>query len=234
MRFKQLATGAYIFTTLTNKDYKSGYQEAINDAEFLGKLRTAPSVDDFRRLLVILGQCGVSYMPSGMADKYLSNWSKLKRRLDKLVGEDIENCRLGNDTVIRNIKLAAHYLQWPNMIGDDMTASKILHFFNPSLFVMWDKDVATDLSDPIGPRGYLEFLREMQRQVKEASVDFKRLSLPGTPSEFLSEKLGYQGVRPLTGLLSDYNLVNIKSKNHRWASAIDKWRKELPGWIKRL
>ncbi|MBA7573147.1 hypothetical protein ES708_14942 [subsurface metagenome] len=234
MRFKELATGAYIFAALTGKDYQSGYQEAVNDARFLGKLRTAPSVDDLQRLIAVLKHHGVSYLPLNMADEYLSVWPKLKRRLDKLAGEDIETCDFHDSRVVRNIKSAAFYLQWPSMMGDDMLASKVLHFFNPSLFVMWDKDVATDLSGPIGPRGYLEFLRDRQLHAREINADFKSLSLPGTPAEFLSQKLCYQGVRPLTRLLSDCNWVNIKSSNHRWLAAIRKCRQELPGWITRL
>ena len=234
MTFKELATGAYIFASVTGKDYQSGYQEIINDSRFLGRLRAAPSVDDFQRLIAVLRHCGVSYLPLNTADKYLSAWPKLKRRLDKLAGQDIETCDFYDRLVVRNIKLAAFYLQWPSMVGDDMLASKILHFFNPSLFVMWDKDVATDLLGPIGPRGYLEFLRDMQHRLKEAVTDFKSLSLPGAPDEFLSRKLSYQGVRPLTRLLSDCNWVNLKSGNHRWQAAISKCKKELPGWIKRL
>ena len=224
MRFKNLAWGAFAFAGMTRNDYMSPYQDLATDATFLMRLQTGPSTDDFQRLRDFLTHYGVPWAPTNLADQYVSIWPRLKPHIERLTTEDIETCALNREGIGDAIKEAYGCLQWPNVWGGDTVASKVLHFFNVSLFVMWDNDIQTAYGKSYGPQGYLEFLQEMQVYVQEIIADFEQLSLPSTPAEFLSQHLGYKGVRPLTKFVDDYN----------WVTATKGWPLELPDWLQGL
>lgn len=119
---------------------------------------------------------------------------------------------------------AYRYLQWPHVWGNETVASKILHFFNISLFIIWDIDMQIAYRKSSGPQGYLVFLIEMQYHIEEVISDFKQLSFPDGVAEFLSQQLGYREVRPLTKFIDDYN----------WITITKKWPKHPPHWILNL
>lgn len=194
MRFKNLAWGAFVFARMTRNDYTSPYQELATDAEFLNRLKTNPSLDDFQGLRNFLTHYGVPWAPTNLAEQYMSVWPKLEPHISKLPDAAIDLCDLGR--VRDAITEAFALLQWPTAWGGDTVASKVLHFFNVSLFVMWDADIRSAYRKA-GPQGYFEFLCEMQSHSKEIISDFRRLSLGASPNEFLSQQLGYNGVRPL-------------------------------------
>jgi hypothetical protein len=75
-----------------------------------------------------------------------------------------------------------------------------------------------------GPRGYVEFLRAMQRETIEVLDDYRKLGLPGRPEEFLSRNLNYKNIRPLTKLIDDYN----------WIAITQKWPGTPPDWLLNL
>jgi hypothetical protein len=222
MRFRELAWGAFGFATMTQSDYLAPYQSLVTDAHFLRRLETDPSLDDFQRLRDFLTHYGVPWAPIDLANQYLTVWPRLKPYIQKLASKSLEVCDLNSEGPA--IKEAYAYLQWPYCWGGDTVASKSLHFFNVDLFVMWDSNIQASYGKSFGPAGYLEFLQEMQNHMKESIADFKRLSLPGTPAEFLSAKLGYKGVRPLTKLIDDHN----------WVTITKGWPSTPPDWLSKL
>lgn len=222
MKFKDLAWGAFIFAGMTRGDYT--YQKLATDTQFLRTLQTSPSLHEFQRLRDFLSHYGVPWAPTNLANQYMSIWPELKPYVEQLVAQDIAMCALDKDDIGNAIKMAYGYLQWPSVWGSDTVASKTLHFFNVSLFVMWDTDIQTKYGKSLGSEGYLEFLQEMQHHAKEAIAEFQQLSLPGTPAQFLSQQLGYKGVRPLTKFLDDYN----------WVTITKGWPPGLPAWLLRL
>lgn len=220
MRFKDLAWGAFTFAGMTRNDYMSPYQDLANDVRLLSTLQTNPSLDEFQRLRDFLTHYGVPWAPTNLASQYISVWLSLKPHISLLASETLEGSDLGQEDIADAVKAAYSCLQWPNVWGGDTVASKVLHFFNIQLFVMWDNDIQISYGKPYGASGYLEFLKEMQNHAKEAITDFKRLNLPNTPFQFLSQQIGYHGVRPLTKLLDDYNWVTITKG---WPSALPDW-----------
>jgi hypothetical protein len=224
VKFKNLAWGSFVFAQLTRNDYASPYQNMSTDKSFLNQLRTNPSKQDFQRLRDFLTHYGVPWAPTDLAEQYMSVWSNLKPHVQKLANETIEVCSLGKEEIETAVAAAYSSLQWPAVWGGDTVASKSLHFFNINLFMMWDSDIQSSYGKSFGPLGYVEFLREMQQHAHEAIADFKRLKLPGTPEEFLSEQLGYNGGRPFTKFLDDYN----------WVTITKHWPVEPPDWIFKL
>lgn len=221
MKFKDLAWGAFTFAGMTRNDYMSPYQDLTNDAIFLSTLKTNPSLDEFQRLRDFLTHYGVPWAPINLASQYLSIWPSLKPHISRLASETLESTDLEQEDIANSVKSAYSCLQWPNVWGGDTVASKVLHFFNIQLFVMWDNDIQIAYGKPYGASGYLEFLKEMQNHATEAITDFKQLNLPGTPSLFLSQQMGYEVIRPLTKLLDDYN----------WVTITKRWPSELPDWL---
>jgi hypothetical protein len=64
--------------------------------------------------------------------------------------------------------------------GSPTTTSKILHLLNPEIFVMWDSAIrkmykAKDAQVRETPEGYLQFLRDVQRDFLEALNDEARI-----------------------------------------------------------
>ena len=69
-------------------------------------------------------------------------------------------------------------------LGSPTTISKTLHLLNPEIFVMWDKDIRkeyrkTNSRIRDNPEGYLEFLKETQKLIRDALDDRKKVSGKG-------------------------------------------------------
>lgn len=223
MKFKNLAWGAFIFARMTRNDYASTYQELVKDVQFLNRLKTNPSLDDFQRLRDFLTHYGVPWARTNLAEQYMSVWPKLEPHISKLADAAIDSRDLRKSNIRDAITGAFEFLKWPNVWGGDTVASKVIHFFNVSLFVMWDDDIQSAYGKT-GSQGYLEFLCDMQSHAKEIISDFRRLSLGAAPDEFLSQQLGYDCVRPLTKLIDDYN----------WVTITKHWPQEQPDWLSKL
>ena len=221
MRFKELAWGAFIFKNLSNGDPK--YQKLATDREFLSRLQANPSLEDFHRLREFLVNYKVRGVPKDLASQYLSLWPQLKPHIQRLAGESLVKCNLNNSKI--QDEVAGAYSCLRNAWGGNTVVAKILHFFNISLFVMWDKDIYLEYRQgKSGADAYLEFLKAMQNETIELLEDFKRLSLPGQIEEFLSQQLRYRGTRPLTKFIDDYYWVTIAKK---WPSTIPNWLTNL-------
>lgn len=218
MKFKDLAWGSFVFANLTRGD--PTYQNLVSDQEFLARLQKEPSLGDFQRLRQFLVDYGVHYAPKTLAQEYASIWSRLKPHIQRLRGEVLGRCDLNSTEIQHEIAAAYGCLQWPHVWGGDTVASKVLHFFNVSLFVMWDTDIQVS-HQKFGAQGYVEFLQIMQDHAREVISDFEQFSLPGSIAQFLSQSLGYPNVRPLTKFLDDYN----------WVTITKDWSPTIPDWL---
>ncbi|MCL0091280.1 hypothetical protein M1N57_00170 [Dehalococcoidales bacterium] len=224
MEFKDLAWGAFIWANLNKgtPGYER-YERLMSNSEFLERLQGEPSLEEFEELRDFLVHFGVHYAPTTLAKQYLSVWPQLKPHIQLLRGETLATCDLFKSEILDAIQGAFGCLQWPSVWGGDVVASKVLHFFNASLFIMWDSDIQLSYQK-FGAKGYLEFLKVMQNHAVEVIRSFEQLSLPGSPAEFLSQHLGYRNTRSLAKFLDDYNWVTI-TKN--WPHAIPSWLESL-------
>ncbi len=212
MRFGDLAWGAFVFNLWNaNSSSQRYYRDLISDREFLRRLPVSAQLEYLSRLREFLTKNGVHYAPKDLADQYARGWPQVTRSASSLMSENLLTCDLAADSeTAGRIKSVYSLLQRPHVWGGDTSASKVAHFLNPALFVMWDSFMQGELT---GPEGYLAYLRKVREEALEAVRDFDAMALPGTPEAYLSEKLGYPVTRPLTKLLDDYYWVTITQKS---------------------
>lgn len=221
MKFNELAWTAFVYAKLTGTN--TAYTAMVKDKELLKRLQENPSVNDFERLRDFLVHFGVHVTPINYAKQLLPLCPKLKPLVKSVAGERLETCDLNSHEIcakISNLYDCLSYGAW----GGDTVVSKVLHFFNIYLFPMWDFRISVQYTTKIGSSGYLEFLKTMQQHAIEAIEDFHQHNLPGQPSEFLSQKLGYTFIKPLTKFLDDYN----------WVTITRKWPRNIPNWLSDL
>lgn len=222
MTFKELAWGAFIFKFKAGLNDLSYYQPLASDKEFLIRLQTEPLLEDFKNLRNFLVHYGVHTAPKNLAQQYASAWPRLEPHIQRLSKECLESCDF-NDHQIQDDISDAFCILLNRAWGGDTVVSKVLHFFNINLFVMIDSEISFRFKK-YGPRGYVEFLRAMQRETIEVLDDYRKLGLPGRPEEFLSRNLNYKNIRPLTKLIDDYN----------WIAITQKWPGTPPDWLLNL
>jgi len=204
------------------------YQPLATDQAFIARLQTGPTLADFKTLRRFLVDFKVQRVPKNLAAQYLPLWPRLKPHVQQLAGQRLERCNLNNAAIENAIKGAYDWfgLSW----GGLTTRSKVLHFFNTGLFVMWDRAISKYHGRKGDSQAYLAFLRVMQGEAIEVLKDFGARGLRGHPEVWLSGQLGYKGVRPLTKLIDDYNLVTIRD-----GLDIDRqWPSNAPHWLARL
>lgn len=228
VKVKDLAWGAYV--VWVRSAHAPVYQPLATSGKFLSRLQSNPRLKEFEALREFLVHFGVPWAPKDLAKRYLPLWPRLKPHVHRLAGQRLEECDL-NDAAIQNAIQGAYDCFYLWSWGGDVVASKVLHFFNTRLFVMWDSAIwARYHAGKSGSKAYLEFLRVMQEEAIEVLKDFKALGLHGGPEQWLSRQLGYKGVRPLTKLIDDYNLVTVRD---RLSMATD-WPEGAPQWLEGL
>jgi len=146
------------------------------------------------------------------------DWKKLGETLRSLRKEfqELENKRfltLKFDekkvfNAIKNIYIKVRSISY---IGGSTSASKILHLLNPEILVMWDEAIRKLYKNKNNrirdaPEGYLEFLKETQRELKEALEDRRSetgKSLDETEQEIRSR---YKH-KTLARIIDEYNWI---------------------------
>jgi hypothetical protein len=217
MKFKELAWGAFVFKNGYGDAYD--YQERASDRAFLNRLRSEPSKAEFQRLRDFLVHYGVPWASKRLAQQYKSVWPSLRPFIQELSTERLETCIFEEPRIQEKI-VAVFDTLLKKTWGKETVVSKVLHLFNTDLFVMVDRPIMKKYKKT-GSHGYVEFLKEMQKEACELLQDFIQLGLPGTPHKHLSRMLGYETVRPLTKLIDDYN----------WVTITKRWPKTPPDWL---
>ena len=219
MKFRELAWTAFIYPKIAGGG-NTAYGRLASDKEFIQRLQTTPSINEFEQLRDFLVHFGVHYTPKNYGEQLLVLWPKVEPHIKALVGHTLENCDLDERLILSNIRGLYDCLAY-GAWGGDTVVSKVLHFFNIHLFPMWDIGIGIEYTAQIGSLGYLEFLKAMQQHAVEVTEDFHQLNLQGQPAEFLSYKLGYTFTRPLTKFLDDYN----------WVTITRNWPQDIPDWL---
>jgi hypothetical protein len=218
MLFVDLAWGAFGFAAIAGLDYKSSYASLATDQGFIGRLQNGPTTVDLQRLRDFLPAYGVPFAPRDLAAQLAVIWPELRGHVLPLASDRIETCDL--ETMGEHVTEAYGLLWGSRCWGGDTVASKLLHFCNPTLFMMWDMDIQNEYGKH-GGAGYLEFMFKMQTLAREVMDDFRHLAVPGRAEEYLSQRLGYSYTRPLAKFLDDYN----------WAIFAKKWPPVPPLWL---
>jgi hypothetical protein len=116
------------------------------------------------------------------------DWSLLGQALRGLEKEfaEIRNKRfltidLNDEKISNAVKAIYSRLDPLRYFGSPTTISKVLHLLNPEIFVMWDRGIrkmykAHNTRVRENSEGYLEFLKDVQRELLEALNDQARMT----------------------------------------------------------
>jgi len=94
-------------------------------------------------------------------------------------------------------------------LGSPTTLSKILHLLNPEIFVMWDNEIVKKYKKrnfrvSTTAEGYLEFLKDAQKEIKEALNDHQKES--GKQLDEIEKELRARcDNRTLARIVDEYN-----------------------------
>jgi len=146
------------------------------------------------------------------------DWGKLSKQLreskevfKKLDNKSLLEINLEDEEIAKSIKKAYNSAK-VKYIGPT-AVSKILHLFNPELFVMLDDEIRKEYECGGSAEGYLEFLKKMKEEIEEAIEEkagedkcSKKEAVEkictGLPSDKLGEK--YKK-KTLAKLIDEYN-----------------------------
>jgi hypothetical protein len=194
MNFNQLAWGALCFYYRSAGDQK--YGKTMNNKSFLQRLRHTPSdisVAEFEET-VILGHVNIEnydlLIGHNLAGSVLAKIIDLQPEITALQGISLLDFDFSNSEMVDNVKKI--YAGLYSVRGLWLTGvSKISHLLNDRLMVLLNLDISTHFKLIEGNTSLIQWLKITQDNMREVTEDFQWQGLPGSPGEFLSEKLGY-------------------------------------------
>jgi hypothetical protein len=150
------------------------------------------------------------------------DWSLLGQVLRGLEKEfaTIRNKRfltieLNDEKISSALKTIYSKLDTLRYFGSPTTISKVLHLFNPEIFVMWDNGIrkmykAHNTRVRENSEGYLEFLKEVQRKLLDASNDRARMA--GTTLDEVEREIRERySWKTLAKIADEYNWAEAHS-----------------------
>jgi hypothetical protein len=196
MNFNQLSWGALCFYYRSAGDYK--YGKIMKNTSFLSRLRETPndiSVTEFEEN-VILGHVNVEnydlLIGHNLAGSVLAKVIELRPEILSLQDISLLDFDFSNNDMVENIKNL--YSGLYSVRGLWLTGvSKISHLLNDKLLVLLNLDISNHFKLLEENTSLIEWLKITQRNILEVTEDYKKQGHPGSPGEFLSDKLGYTG-----------------------------------------
>ncbi|UCH51465.1 MAG: hypothetical protein JSV54_01480 [Chloroflexota bacterium] len=193
MKFNDLAWAALLYYYKSSADKR--YVKLFRDAEFISKLRERPwdiPYEEFEDKVVFsyISSIGLRLPTVRGTDNLLTQIVELHPNILALQGLYLRDCDLSNEGLLQNIRQIYEKLQ--GIHGFWLTGiSKIAHIFNDALFVAINLGTSSHFGLLGEVEDFIKWLKMVQQSAQEVSEDFENLGLPGSPAEFLSEKLGY-------------------------------------------
>ena len=193
MKFSDLAWAALLHYYKSRGDRK--YVKLFRDTVFISKLRETPwdvPYEEFETKVLsgFLNSIGLRLPVGKRGDNILAEIIKLRRCVSALQGVRLLDCDLSNEDLRQNIRQI--YNELSTVDGLWVTGiSKIAHMLNESLFVVLDLRTLKYFDLRGQADDYIKWLGIAQQCALEVTEDFQALGLPGSPEEFLSEKLGH-------------------------------------------
>lgn len=193
MKFSDLAWAALLYYYKSSGDRK--YVKLFRDTELITKLRQTPwdvTYQEFEEKIIFgfINSVGLRLPAVREKGNILAQIIELQPCIAALQGERLCDCDLSNEDLLKNVrqiydKLRAIQGFWLTGI------SKVAHVLNDSLFVALNLSTLSYFGLLGEADDFMKWLRIAQQGAQEVNEDFATLQLPGSPEEFLSEKLGY-------------------------------------------
>ncbi len=192
MNFNELGWAATCFYYRAVGDKR--YGNIMRDRDFLTRLRSSPrevSLIEFEDK-AILGFINMEnydlLVAHRLAEKILATIVTLQPEISTLKEADLSECPLDGDTGEAILKIYSELRAYGLWITG---ASKICHLLNDRLFPLLSPDLVRYFNITDDKTSLHEWLKQVQADISEASVDFNRQGLTGAPADFLSHQLGY-------------------------------------------
>jgi hypothetical protein len=194
MNFNQLSWGALCFYYRSAGDNK--YSKIMKNTSFLSRLRETPSdigVTEFEEK-VILGHVNIEnydlLIGHNLAGSVLAKIIQLKPEISSLQNISLLDFDFSDSDMVENIKRL--YSGLYSVRGLWLTGvSKISHLLNDRLLVLLNLDISNHFNLLKENTSLIQWLKITQKNAQEVTEDFHGHGYPGSPEEFLSDKLGY-------------------------------------------
>lgn len=194
MKFNVLAWSALCFFYRSVAD--RNYVRVMADTQFLSALRDTPSnvsLKDFEDKVILNNIRIENYdllLKHNLAAQVLTAIIDLQPELSAMRGASILDCDLSDGTIASRINNVYRSLcSIPGLWSTG--ASKILHTLNDKLFAVLDPRSAVHFRLQPREGELVPFLRVVQGEALEVVENFHQHGFPGSPEDFLSERLGY-------------------------------------------
>lgn len=135
----------------------------------------------------------------------------LEDGFQKLRGRKLLTMNLDNKDVADIVKDMYRKRYFIPYLGGTTCVSKILHVLNPEVFAIWDRGIRERYKEKNWliretPEGYLEFLKEVKKQVEEAFNDYR--SKTGKSYDEIERELRNRyDNKTLVKLVDEYNWI---------------------------
>ncbi|HEY56095.1 MAG TPA: hypothetical protein G4N90_01505 [Dehalococcoidia bacterium] len=194
MDFNQLSWGAVCFYYRALGDHR--YSKIMRDTQFLSRLRREPfniGAAEFEEK-VLLDHINIEnydlLIGHGLARNVLDTIIKLMPETSPLENATLLDCDLSDRAITDKINTI--YTSVYSINGLWLTGvSKIVHLLNDKLFPLLNLNISKHFGLLEGDTNLIHWVRITQENAREATADFQKQGLPGTPESFLSQKLGY-------------------------------------------
>ena len=197
MNFDQLAWGAVCFDYRAAGDHK--YGKIMSDTAFISKLRTAPdqiSVTEFEEKVILRHVKIENYdllIGHKLAQTILVKIIELQPELRSLHDVSLLECDLSDNDIIE--KISNIYATLYSINGLWVTGvSKIVHLLNDRLFALLNMDISTHFQLFDTETSLTKWIRIIQQNAQEVTLDFNKKGYTGSPGLYLSQKLGYADI----------------------------------------
>jgi hypothetical protein len=194
VNFNDIAWAALCFYYRSVADRK--YCKIIGDTPFIEKLRQAPSeivASEFEQK-ILLDYVNISnydlLIEHKIAEHLLEKIVALHPDVSALQGLTLLDCDLSDSAIVDRIgKIYATFYAVPGLWVTGV--SKIAHLLNDRLLVLLNLDISAHFHLLDGSTGLISWIKTLQDSARQVTDDFRDRGYPGTPEEFISEKLGY-------------------------------------------
>jgi len=220
MNYKEIAWAALIayYGGGGNKDR---YVQLFKNRQLIDSLRNNASLvsfEDFRDKVIrhFINSWGRMRLQDNTAHQIYDAIIILQGSTSQILNDTLPTCNLSTGSTVCEVT-AQLYDKLANIPGLKMTGfSKIAHILNDSLFPMIDNPIRETYRKQCGisldAKGYINWMREMQRQALNVVADFKKQGITAPIEVFLSTKLGFTSggcTKSLVKFLDEYYWLTV-------------------------
>ena len=160
------------FKTIADLEYLRKDLSKLDETKHLIGI-VKPFLIKWGRMGRVVGRDGLDW--KGLCERLRS----LETEFGNLREEKFRTIDFEKDEISHSITSIYGKIDPLEYLGSPTTISKTLHLFNPEIFVMWDSDIRKKYRSrnrriQHNADGYLEFLKESQKEIMEALNDNKK------------------------------------------------------------